>query len=125
MQTWQMAVGFLTAVVALVGVIFAPSALKAQIARYRWWFLGLGLLMLAWLFLIVLRRRMPSDAFPTSALPDEFRPGYWGWMYLFLAGGIVAAAGVYEQFRAARRGASAGPESPFPAIDAAWEEILV
>lgn len=124
MQVWQWVAAIGTAVLMFIGALLAPASLKARLAKYRWWFVGLAVLVLAYVFLVALPRREPPGRFPASALPEMFRPGYWAWVFAFLMGMLGAGLAVFVQLRGAGR--TAGLEAldgGFPDLDAAWDEI--
>ena len=126
LPVWQWVAGLGAAAVLAIGALLAPASVKAKVSRFRWWFAGLGVLLLSWFFLVFLRLRLPSDRFPTSALPVEFQPHYWLWMFVFLIGAMVSAVGVVTQVRLAKGRTGADPEGGrFPDIDFAWEDILL
>ena len=85
-QAWIWAAAFLTAGIAVVGAFLAPATFWSRVVRFRWWFAGLGVLVLAWIFLVVLRRQYPPETFVETALPPVFLRGYWAWLLLFLLG---------------------------------------
>ena len=65
-QAWIWAAAFLTAGIAVVGAFLAPATFWSRLVRFRWWFAGLGVLVLAWVFLVVLRRQYPPEPKVTS-----------------------------------------------------------
>ncbi len=125
-QIWQWGAAIGAAVLMFVGTLLAPAALKKRLAKHRWLFLMLGVVVLGVVFLFVLPKRDPPAKFPASALPELFRRGYWIWMFAFLMGTLGSAVAVFVQFRQA--GGASGIEAEdggFPVLDAAWDEIRV
>ncbi len=121
---WVMVIG--TAILVFVAALLAPAKLWAKLSKLRWWFVGVALIALGWFFLAFLPKKYPTDRFGDSALPELFRPGYWGWIFLFLLVSMASVFGLVAQLRAAKRARRVEPESgTFLELDAAWAEILV
>ncbi len=124
LMLWQWVAALGAAGLVALTAIFAPSSLKAKIARYRWWFLGLLVIALGWFFLSYLHRNHSSAKFPSSALPEEFRPGYWQWMYVFLMGALASGLAMLVQYRRIQASSASDPDAGrFPDIDSAWQDI--
>ncbi|MEO6810778.1 MAG: type VI secretion protein IcmF/TssM N-terminal domain-containing protein [Isosphaeraceae bacterium] len=126
---WQWVFGVLAALVALVVGMFAIPKLWGRIVRLRWWFAGLSVLVLAWVFLVVLPGRYPPERFEGSALPSFFRQGYWAWMYLFLLGIAGSALALWRTLRTTTTAEPVMDEAEAGVggsdLEAAWAEIRV
>lgn len=111
----------------VVGLLTIPR-LRRLAVRIGWfWLVPIGLALVVGF--LVLARRIPVERLADTALPEFFRPGYWGWMFGFVVGMLAFGLVFARTYLRGRRGpltaVSASEAADFEDLEAAWDDVLV